>query len=234
MAGLYDVLRVGLARPLCVMLFRPKVRRMDLIPTEGAVILAGNHLGTGESFLIPAYLRRPVAWTAKKELFQLRGPWGWFCRHFLHFIRAVPIDRAGGLEAKAGAIHSAETVLAEGGVVGISPEGTRSPDGRLYKFHTGVARFALDSGAPVVPYACFNTRFRPGWLPFPWLYGPEVVFGPPIHVDPELARAYREAPDREAARLVLRQVADSLRDVVASMTGQTYVDEYASKRKRLS
>jgi len=228
---LYRFFLHGLAKPLAFILFRPKVYRLDKVPAAGPAIVAGNHLGTGESFIVPAYLKRPMSWTAKMELFTKKSLWGRFSGWFLKLINCVPLDREGGATA-AGAIHSVESVLAAGGLVGISPEGTRSPDGRLYRFHTGVARMALDSGAPVVPYACHNTRFRKGWLPFPWLYQPTVTFGDPIPTDPADIEAYRNAPDRAASGKVLRDVTERIRETIQAMTGQEYVDEYSTKRQK--
>jgi 1-acyl-sn-glycerol-3-phosphate acyltransferase len=225
---LYNFLLHGLAYPLAWFLFHPTLRNLDHVPAEGALILAGNHLGTGETFIIPAYVSRPVSMTAKLELFQKKTLWGRFSGWFLKLIDTVPVNRAGGQDAD-GAIRSTEHVLAEGGVVAISPEGKRSPDGRLYKFHTGVARMALDSGAPVLPYSCRNTRFRKGWLPWPWLYHPEITFGELMVFDEATRRAYREAPDRETSGRILREVTEEIRMTIQRMTGQEYVDQYAGR-----
>ncbi|MDR1808227.1 MAG: 1-acyl-sn-glycerol-3-phosphate acyltransferase, partial [Propionibacteriaceae bacterium] len=194
------------------------------------VVIAGNHIGTGETFLLPAFIKRPLTFAAKKELFQGTTLWRRFARRLLLAIHQVPIDRAGG-SASAGALRSVETVLAEGGVVGFFPEGKRSPDGRLYKGHTGFARLALDQGAVVVPVGCIHTDFRQGWLPWPWCYKPELHFGEPIRFPDQVRQAYLAAPTREESGAILRQVTDDVMRAIQAITGQEYVDEYARRQK---
>ncbi|MDR1808446.1 MAG: 1-acyl-sn-glycerol-3-phosphate acyltransferase [Propionibacteriaceae bacterium] len=226
---LYNLIKYLIARPICLIVFRAKVFHKERVPESGAVILAGNHLGTGETFLVPAVLHRPMTFAAKKELYTKPGLWGRFARWFLYAIHQVPIDRSGGGAADT-AMHSVENVLEEGGVVGFFPEGKRSPDGKLHKGHTGVARLALDAGCPVVPFGVANTRFRKGWLPWPWLYGPTVTIGEPVTIDAATRDAYLGAANRDESGAVLRRVTDDIMRAIQAITGQEYVDEYARRR----
>jgi len=226
----YAVLRF-LARPLCYFLFWPIRRGVENVPAVGPGIFAMNHLGTGESFLLMVLVRPQITYPAKKELFS-RATWlhrlgAWILTN----LHQVPLDRAGG-STSADALGSVYDVLAAGGFVGIFPEGHRSPDGRLYKGRTGVARLALTSGAPVIPVGCFRTRFTRGWLPFPWLYRPELRFGAPLHFPEATRQAFLTAPTREAAGEVLRETTDAVMAAIAAITGQEMVDEYSYRAGR--
>src|SRR3954471_23209325 len=130
--------------PIFRFFFRVKVEGLEHVPAEGGAILAGNHLAVFDSFFLPLMLRRRVTFVAKAEYFEKKKT-AWFFRA----VGQIPIKRGGG-SASMRAIESAKEVLDGGGVFGIYPEGTRSPDGRLYKGHTGVARLALRSQAPVL------------------------------------------------------------------------------------
>lgn len=228
----YAVVRF-LGRPLVYLLFWPSLKNKEVVPKKGAAILAGNHLGTGEAILIPALIPRQVTFPAKQELFRtdtiLHKMGAWFLRMF----HQVPMDRAGG-EASADALGSIYEVLEEGGVVAIHPEGHRSPDGRLYKGHTGVARLALRSGAPVIPFGCFRTRFTRKWLPFPWLYRPEIRLGEPFTFPDQLCQDYLQAPNREEAGAILREATDEVMRRIQAITGQEMVDEYSYRAKAIA
>lgn len=227
---LYSVLKV-LARPLCYVLFWPILRGKDNIPKPGPGIFALNHLGTGETFLLMALVPPHITYPAKKELFRTTtllhriGAW------FLRALHQVPMDRAGG-DASADALGSIYDVLRRGDFVGIFPEGHRSPDGRLYRGHTGVARMALTTGAPVIPTGCFRTRFTRKWLPFPWLYRPEIRIGEPLRFDEETRQAFLQAPDHEQAGQVLRTATDEVMRRIQAITGQTMVDEYSYRPRK--
>ncbi|OYW71586.1 MAG: hypothetical protein B7Z24_02150 [Pseudomonadales bacterium 32-42-5] len=136
--------------------FRVRLEGAENIP-EGGCILAGNHLDAGDTFSLPALIGPQVTFPAKKELFEGKGFKRRFVAWFLRAVGQAPIDRAGGRQSAA-TLGSVEEILAKGGVVAIFPEGTRSPDGHLYKGHTGVARLALTSGKPVLPVGLINTR----------------------------------------------------------------------------
>ena len=138
--------------PLLRMIFRPRVEGAEHVPDEGPAILASNHLSYADWLFMPLTLSRRVTFVAKAEYFTGKGLKGWLQRGFFSGAGQVPIDRSSGSAAE-GALMSAKKVLGNGELFGIYPEGTRSPDGRLYKGKTGVARLALASGAPVLPVA---------------------------------------------------------------------------------
>ena len=227
----YEVMKF-LARPLCYLLFWPSMKNKENIPAKGPGIFAGNHLGTGESALLLALSPHQLTYPAKQELFRtdtlLRRLGTWFLR----MIHQVPMDRTGG-DAATDALGSIYRVLDEGGFVAIHPEGHRSPDGRLYKGRTGVARLALTSGAPVIPFGCFRTRFtRRKWMLFPWLIRPELRIGEPFTFDEETRQAFLTAANREEAKQVLRKATDEVMRRIQAITGQEMVDEYSYQPKK--
>ena len=206
--------------------FRPWSRGRKNMPRRGPVILASNHLSFADHFFGPLPLPRKVVFLAKAEYFTGRGIKGLASRAFFSGVGQIPIDRGGG-EASERALRSGLRVLADGKVLGIYPEGTRSPDGRLYKGRTGVARLALESRAPVVPCAMISTfeflpsgSFRPQWR-----IRPGVVFGPPL----DFSRYYGQESDRA----VLRAVTDEIMQEIGKLSGQDYVDMYAKQAKEL-
>jgi 1-acyl-sn-glycerol-3-phosphate acyltransferase len=206
------------------LVFRPWSRGRRNLPRRGPVILASNHLSFSDHFFGPLPLPRKVVFLAKAEYFTGKGIKGLASRMFFSGVGQIPIDRAGG-EASERALRSGLRVLAEGKVLGIYPEGTRSPDGRLYRGRTGVARLALESRAPVVPCAMINTfEFLPPGSHSP-KFGvrPGVIFGKPM----EFSRYYGRETDREA----LRAVTDEIVAEIAKLSGQEYVNTYAKRVK---
>jgi len=228
----YSLVRF-LLRTLGRILFWPKVSGLDNVPDQGPVILVTNHLGVGEAILLVAFMRRPVIFPAKQELFRTNTPPRWLFTMILRGMHQVPMDRTGG-EAAADGLGCLHQVLAESGMMAIMPEGHRSEDGRLYKGRTGVARLALASSAPVVPIGCFRTRFVFKWLPFPWLFRPEARIGEPFHFPEETKRAYLEASSHDEAAIVLRQATDEVMRRIQAITGQEMVDSYSYHPKKAS
>ncbi len=193
------------------------------IPSEGPVILAGNHIGAADTFVMPALIRRKVTFPAKAEMFTGKGgPVNKLIAWFLTAVGQVPLDRSGG-RASADGLGPILQVLQEGGVAGIFPEGTRSPDGRLYKGKTGVARLALASGAPVIPVASRNSQFTGKKLGIPWADHPVITYGKPLDFS-----AYAWGVNDRA---VLRWVTDEIMAAIQQLTGQVYVDAYATSVK---
>ena len=206
------------------LVFWPTARGQRNLPRRGPVILASNHLSFADHFFGPLPLRRKVVFLAKAEYFTGRGLKGLASRAFFSGVGQLPIDRTGGAASER-ALISGLRVLAAGNVLGIYPEGTRSPDGRLYRGRTGVARLALESRAPVVPCAMINTfEFLPPGSHKP-RFGirPGVVFGPPL----EFSRYY----GREGDRAVLRAVTDEIMAAIGALSGQEYVNVYAKQAK---
>lgn len=214
------------------LLFWPKVQGIRNIPSEGPVIIASNHLGVGEAVLLVAFVRRHVVFPAKQELFRTNTLWRWLFTLILRAMHQVPMDRTGG-EASADSLGALHRTLAAGGLVAIMPEGHRSPDGRLYKGRTGVARLALSCEAVVIPVGCFRTRFVFKWLPFPWMFRPEARFGEPFSFPEETKQAFREAASYDEAAMVLRQATDEVMQHIATLTGQEMVDYYSYNPKKI-
>jgi 1-acyl-sn-glycerol-3-phosphate acyltransferase len=204
--------------------FRPRAWGVKNVPRHGAVILASNHLSFSDHFFGPLPVPRKVIFLAKAEYFTGRGLKGLISKAFFTGVGQIPIDRGGG-QASERAIQTGLRVLAAGQVLGIYPEGTRSPDGRLYRGKTGVARLAIQSGAPVVPCAMIDTfRFQPPTTIWPNpRYRPGVRFGEPL----DFSR-YR---GQQADRLLLRTVTDEIMQAIAKLSGQEYVDIDARRAK---
>jgi 1-acyl-sn-glycerol-3-phosphate acyltransferase len=212
---LYTVGKATLA-PALRMVWRPKVRGLDNIPREGGVILAANHLSVVDSIVVPVVCPRPVYYLAKAEYFQHRllGP-------LLTGLNNIPVNRSGGREALL-AIDAAVPVLKAGKVLGIHPEGTRSPDGRLYRGRPGTVKLALDTGATIVPVGLIGTdKIQPIGARLPKPHRCEVVFGEPIDLS-----AYETEP---ANAKLLREVTLKMMREIAKLTGQEYVARYARR-----
>src|SRR5258708_5665454 len=167
--------------PLLAILFRPWSEGAENVPREGPAIIAGNHLSFSDHFFGPLPLPRKVTFLAKSEYFTGRGLKGLLSRAFFNGVGGIPVDRTGGLASER-ALRTGLRVLSEGKLLGIYPEGTRTPDGRLYRGKTGVARLALESGAPVIPCAMVGTfEFQPPGKVRPRLrIRPGVRFGKPL------------------------------------------------------
>ncbi len=208
------------------LMFRPWSRGQRNLPRRGPVILASNHLSFADHFFGPLPLSRKVVFLAKAEYFTGRGLKGLVSRAFFSGVGQIPVDRSGG-QASERALRSGLRVLAEGNVLGIYPEGTRSPDGRLYKGRTGVARLALESRAPVLPCAMIGTFefLPPGSFSPQWRVRPGVIFGTPL----DFSRYY----GRESDRVALRAVTDEIMQEIGKLSGQDYVDIYAKQAKEL-
>lgn len=219
----YWVLKYTLGTALAV-IFRPWSRGRRNLPRRGPVILASNHLSFADHFFGPLPLPRKVTFLAKAEYFTKPGLTGLATKMFFQGAGQIPIDRTGG-EASERALRSGLRVLAEGKVLGIYPEGTRSPDGRLYRGKTGVARLTIESGAPVVPCAMINTfKFQPPGTLLPDIrVRPGVRFGEPL----DFSKYHDKAADAE----VLRAVTDEIMRAIAALSGQEYVDLDARRVK---
>ncbi|WP_052850768.1 lysophospholipid acyltransferase family protein [Streptomyces avicenniae] len=214
-----------LVGPLLKLLFRPRVEGIERVPGEGPVILAGNHLTFIDSVILPLISKRQVFFIGKEEYVRGRGLKGRAMAWFFTAVGMVPVDRDGGHGGVA-ALMTGRRILEEGRMFGIYPEGTRSPDGRLYRGRTGIARLTLMTGAPVVPFAMIGTdRVQPGGKGLPRIGGGRITvrFGQPL----DFSRY--EGMDRD--RYVLRAVTDEVMTEVMRLSGQEYVDMYATKAK---
>ncbi|NEB59129.1 1-acyl-sn-glycerol-3-phosphate acyltransferase [Streptomyces diastaticus] len=209
--------------PIMRLMFRTRVEGVENIPGDGPVILAGNHLTFIDSVIMPLTCDRQVFFIGKDEYVTGKGLKGRLMAWFFTGVGMVPVDRDGGRGGVA-ALMTGRRILEEGHVFGIYPEGTRSPDGRLYRGRTGIARLTLMTGAPVVPFAVIGTdKLQPGGAGLPRPGRVTVRFGEAM----EFSRY--EGMDRD--RYVLRAVTDSVMTEVMRLSGQEYVDMYASKAK---
>jgi len=222
---LYGTMKVAIGGPLKVA-FRPWVEGLENIPAEGPAILASNHLSFSDSFFLPAVLDRKVTFIAKAEYFTTPGIKGRLTAAFFKGVGQLPVDRSGARGAGEAAIQSGLEVLARGELFGIYPEGTRSPDGRLYRGKPGgLARVALASGAPVVPVAMIDTeKIQPPGKVMPKLMRPGIRIGKPLD--------FSRYQGMEHDRFVLRAVTDEVMYEIMKLSGQEYVDIYATAAKR--
>jgi 1-acyl-sn-glycerol-3-phosphate acyltransferase len=207
--------------PLLVLLFRPKVTGLRHVPSNGPVIIASNHLSFSDSIFMPLVVPRSVTFLAKSEYFTSPGLKGFIKRITFIALGQVPVDRSGGKRSEA-ALLTGLALLKDGHCIGIYPEGTRSPDGRLYKGRTGIARMAIESGAPIIPVAMFNTaEIQPTGQVVPKVRRVEMVFGEPIYFSGD-----------STDQAVLRSATNQLMEKIAELSKQEYVPNmYASEAK---
>ena len=211
------------AGPLVKTVFRPWVTGADNIPKTGAVILASNHLSVVDSIFLPLVIERRISFLAKSDYFMGRGVKGWAIKNFLKGTGMLPIDRSGGKASEA-SLNTGLKVLARGEVLGIYPEGTRSPDGKLYRGRTGVARMILEAHVPVVPVAMIDTeKVMPIGSKIPKVVRPGVIFGEPLD--------FSRFQGMEGDRFVLRSITDEIMYELGRLSGQEYLDVYATTVK---
>jgi len=219
----YWIMKNIVVGPILLAIFRPWVVGLQSVPKEGPVILASNHLSFIDSIFLPLVVDRPVVFLAKSEYFTGKGLKGWATKMFFQATGQLPIDRSGGKASEA-SLNTGLRVLREGRVLGIYPEGTRSPDGKLYRGRTGVARMVLEAGVPVVPVAMIGTEeVMPIGTRIPKVRRIGIVFGAPLD--------FSRFEGMEGDRFVLRSVTDELVYDLRELSDQQYVDVYASSVK---
>jgi 1-acyl-sn-glycerol-3-phosphate acyltransferase len=219
----YWLLKYIFLGPLLSLLGRPKVEGLEYVPSSGPVILASNHLAVMDSFFLPLVVRRRITFLAKAEYFTGTGLKGWFSRWFFTAAGQVPIDRTDADAAQA-ALNTAQRLLGQGKLLGMYPEGTRSPDGRLYKGKTGLGRLALETGVPVIPVAMIGTDVvnPPGTTML--RFGRVTVrFGKPMD--------FSRFEGLAGNRFIERAVTDEVIYELMELSGQEYVDIYAASIK---
>ncbi|HZM81560.1 MAG TPA: lysophospholipid acyltransferase family protein [Candidatus Limnocylindrales bacterium] len=213
------------AAPAIRQLWRPKVEGLEHVPATGGAIFCGNHISVADEFFLGAVIERPIAFWAKEEYFEKTGITGLLYKGLMNGLGAIPVHRAGG-RAALSAFDAAIPHLKNGGLVCVYPEGTRSPDGRLYRGRTGAARLALAAGVPIVPVGTIGTdKVQPIGQVLPTVRRVEVTikFAKPIDVG-----EWQEADSQSSAA---REVTDKLMSTIQSLTGQQYVARYAPKRE---
>ena len=224
----YFILKTFVLGPLLRFIFRPWVRGVENVPSSGAAILASNHLSFSDSIFLPLQCPRPVVFLANSEYFTGRGLKGWLVKIFFKSTGQLPIDRSGGKASEA-ALNTGLGVLEQGQLLGIYPEGTRSPDGRLYRGRTGIARMVLEAKVPVIPVAMIDTeKVQPIGKRLPRVRRVGIVYGKPLD--------FSRFDGMEGDRIVLRAVTDEIIYELKKISGQEYVDQYAStvKEKQVS
>ncbi|MDX3239503.1 lysophospholipid acyltransferase family protein [Streptomyces sp. ME03-5709C] len=222
---LYGVMKIAIGHPLRAA-FRPWVEGIEHVPKQGPAILASNHLSFSDSFFLPAVLDRKVTFIAKAEYFTTPGVKGKLTAAFFKGVGQLPVDRSGARGAGEAAINSGIKVIESGELFGIYPEGTRSPDGRLYRGKPGgLARIALATGAPVIPVAMIDTeKIQPPGQVMPKLMRPGIRIGKPLD--------FSRYAGMEHDRFILRSVTDEVMYEIMKLSGQEYVDIYATAAKR--
>ena len=220
---LYWLLKFVLLGPLLRLWCRPTIEGREHIPEHGGALLASNHLAVADSFFLPLLVQRRITFMAKREYFTQAGLVGWLKREFFYGIGQVPVDRGSGSAARA-ALDTGIRLLRERHLVGIYPEGTRSPDGRLFKGKTGVARMALEAEVPVIPIVMIGTdKVNPIgsriWRP----HKVRIKIGEPLTFD----RYFGMANDR----FIQRSMTDEIMYALMELSGAEYVDMYAAKAK---
>jgi 1-acyl-sn-glycerol-3-phosphate acyltransferase len=216
----YWLMKHWVIGPLLTTVFRPWVKGLENVPRTGPLIVVCNHLSFVDSVFLPLMIDRQMAFLAKSDYFTGKGIKGWFIRFFMTSAGQLPIDRSGGKASEA-SLNAGLQVLAEGGVLAIYPEGTRSPDGRMYRGRTGVARIILEAHVPVIPAAVIGTeKVMPLGSNIPKVHRVGVVIGEPLD--------FSRFEGMETDRFVLRSITDEIIYEMNALSEQEYVDVYAS------
>ena len=216
----YWLLKNGVLGPLISTVFRPTVEGAQNVPRQGPAIIVCNHLSFVDSIFLPLAVPRRMSYLAKSDYFTGPGLRGAVVRWFFTSAGQLPIDRAGGKASEA-SLNTGLGVLAEGRVLGLYPEGTRSPDGRLYRGRTGVARMVLEAHVPVIPAAVIGTdQVMALGQKLPSVAKVSVRIGEPLD--------FSRFEGMEGDRFVLRSITDEIMYRISQLSGQEYVDVYAS------
>ena len=219
----YWLMKYVVIGPVVKAIFRPWIVGRRNIPAQGAAILASNHLSFADSIFLPLMIDRPVSFLAKSDYFTGKGLRGWATRVFFKATGQLPIDRSGGKASEA-SLNTGVQVLGRGDLLGIYPEGTRSPDGRLYRGRTGIARMALEAHVPVVPVVMVDTdTMMPIGRRIPRVVRVGVVIGEPLD--------FSRFEGMEGDRYILRSITDEIMVALQRRGEQRYDDVYASTVK---
>jgi 1-acyl-sn-glycerol-3-phosphate acyltransferase len=219
----YWLMKYVVIGPIVKAIFRPWIVGRRNIPAEGGAILASNHLSFIDSVMLPLMIDRRVAFLAKSDYFTGKGIKGWATRMFFKGTGQLPIDRSGGKASEA-SLNTGLQVLGGGELLGIYPEGTRSPDGKLYRGRTGIARMALEAHVPVVPVVMVDTdTMMPIGQRLPNVVRVGVVIGEPLD--------FSRFSGMEGDRYILRSITDEIMVALQRLGEQEYEDVYASTVK---
>ncbi len=221
---MYKFFKYVLLGPGLKVVYRPWSKGLRNVPKKGGAILASNHLSFSDSIFLPLVMKRKVVFLGKAEYFTGKGIKGAAVRAFMAGVGTIPVYRGGGRASEA-ALRTGLQVLANGELLGIYPEGTRSPDGRLYRGKTGVARLAIESGVPVLPVAMIDTNIaQPIGKRVPSRHQTGVKIGKPL--------TFGHLAGKQEDRDTLREVTDTIMRAIAELSGQDYVSRDAAAVKR--
>ena len=215
--GRYQTVARRVLKPLASRLWRFDIEGLDNVPADGPAVLCPNHAAAIDSFLLPAVLDRNLIYVGKAEYLD-----DWKTKRLFPALGMIPIDRRGGDHAAA-ALDAARAVLEQGGLFAIYPEGTRSRSGKLHKGHTGAARLAIETGAPIIPVGLIGTAdIQPVDRVMP-RFGREVGvrFGRPLDVERYAGRI--------GDRSIYRELIDEVMYEIQALTGLDYSPTYAGK-----
>ncbi|MCS4484450.1 1-acyl-sn-glycerol-3-phosphate acyltransferase [Gleimia sp. 6138-11-ORH1] len=219
---LYQVLKKGLG-PLLKAYYKPWIEGKEQIPTTGAAILASNHLAVFDSVFLPLLCDRQIVFIGKDDYFKTKTFKGRVIASFMRGVGVIPVDRSSSSAAES-ALNAGLGVLKAGQLFGIYPEGTRSPDGKIYKAKVGVAKLAIKSGAPVIPIAMIGTDVaQPIGQRIPTRHPVGIRVGEPLD--------FSHLQGKEDDGPTLRAVANQIIEAIQALSGQEYVDMYAADRK---
>ncbi len=216
--GRYQSVVRRVLQPLVHRLWRFDIDGLDHVPADGPAVLCPNHAAAIDSFLLPAVLPRNVIYVGKSEYLD-----DWKTKRLFPALGMIPIDRRGGDHAAA-ALDAARQVLQRGGLFGIYPEGTRSRSGKLHKGHTGAARLAVETGAPLIPVGLVGTAdIQPVDRVVPRFFKTVGIrFGRPISVE--------RYTNRVGDRTIYRELTDELMYEIQQLTGLDYDPTYAGSK----
>lgn len=219
----YWLMKYVMIGPVVKAIFRPWIVGRSNVPKNGAAILASNHLSVSDSVFLPLLIDRQMSFLAKSDYFTGRGIKGWATKFFMKATGQIPIDRSGGKASEA-SLNTGLQVLGRGDLLGIYPEGTRSPDGKLYRGRTGIARMALESKVPVIPLVMVDTdTAMPIGRSIPRVVRVGIVIGEPLD--------FSRYAGMENDRYILRSVTDEIMVALQRLGEQEYDDVYASSVK---
>lgn len=219
----YWLMKYVVVGPVVKAIFRPWIVGRGNVPRNGAAILASNHLSVSDSIFLPLLIDRPMSFLAKSDYFTGRGLKGWATKNFMKATGQIPIDRSGGKASEA-SLNTGLQVLGRGDLLGIYPEGTRSPDGKLYRGRTGLARMALEAKVPVIPVVMVDTdTAMPIGRTIPRVVRVGIVIGEPLD--------FSRYAGMENDRYILRSVTDEIMVALQRLGEQQYDDVYASSVK---
>lgn len=223
MTMFYWLMKYVVVGPVVKAIFRPWIVGRGNVPRNGAAILASNHLSVSDSIFLPLLIDRPMSFLAKSDYFTGRGLKGWATKNFMKATGQIPIDRSGGKASEA-SLNTGLQVLGRGDLLGIYPEGTRSPDGKLYRGRTGLARMALEAKVPVIPVVMVDTdTAMPIGRTIPRVVRVGIVIGEPLD--------FSRYAGMENDRYILRSVTDEIMVALQRLGEQQYDDVYASSVK---